>query len=172
MEYEMKCLAGREPRIHVTDDFVRRNNLKIDPEAAINIMRESSFLGFEKEVASSFLTLEQAQEFLSDEGKDKYYADPSSWSMISDVNEAAQDVLDYMVFGWMKAIDERGISSSRSIQKLSAWMKILSRPDVADILTNNDRYSPYGRPALKDACVALGIPYPDYLWPETERNHA
>jgi len=33
-EFEMKCYAGDEPRIIVTEDFVTRNKLSISQEAA------------------------------------------------------------------------------------------------------------------------------------------
>jgi len=68
-----------------------------------------------------------------------------------------------MVFAWMKAFDERGISASRSIAKLGAMMRVLNRPDVADVLEDNENYSMYGRPALRKACEMLNITCPDDL---------
>lgn len=164
MKYEMKCYAGSQPRIEVTEEFVAKHGFKINPDAAKEIMESKGGFGFDREVAIYFLSYTDVREKLNDSAKEKYDADPALWKTITDVNEAVQDFLDYMVFGWTKAMDERGLSAGRTIEKLSAWMKILSRPDIAEILNNENRYAPYGRPALKDACDALEIIAPDYLW--------
>ena len=163
MEYELKCLDGDEPRILVTDEFVENNKLMINPAKALEIMEdETSFFGFGKEVASDYLNFEQCKKFLKKEFIEKYEAG-EEFKMVTDIKEAAQDFLDYMVFAWMKAMDERGISASRSIEKLAAWMKILNRDDVADVLGDDNLYNPYGRPALKKACEMLGIEHPENL---------
>ena len=164
MKYQMKCMEGDEPRIIVTPEFVSRNKLAIDYDAARNLMhRETDFLNFGREVAVDYLTFNECREFLKDEYIQKVKAGELEYKRISDVNEAAQDFLDYMVFAWTKAVDERGLSAERSIIKLSAWMEILSRKDVANILNNKRLYNPYGRRALKAACKELGIQYPKYL---------
>lgn len=155
MTYKMKCCPGDEPRIEVTDEFIEKNSLKINIDAAKKVMdSESIFLGFDKQVAIDFLT---------DEDAIQRKHEPPVNGQISDVKEATQDFLDYMVFAWSKATNERGISAMRSVIKLGTWMKILSRPDVAEALLDDDLYTPYGRPALREACEMLGIQVPDYL---------
>lgn len=160
----MKCYEGDEPRINVTDEFVAKNNFKIDLDAARKIVSDESpitdFFGFSIGVAVDYLPFEEAKKHLIEE---KWPELENTWKPITDVYEAAQDFLDYMVFAWMKAMDERGLSASRSVVKLAAWMHILSRPDVADILMDDGLYDPYGRPALRKACEVLGITFPDYL---------
>ena len=151
----MKCCPGDEPRIEVTDEFIEKNSLKINIDAAKKVMdSESIFLGFDKQVAIDFLT--------DDDAIQRKHEPPVN-GQISDVKETTQDFLDYMVFAWSKATNERGISAMRSVIKLGTWMKILSRPDVAEVLLDNDLYTPYGRPALREACGMLGIQVPDYL---------
>ena len=147
MSYEMKVYEGDEPRIDVTDEFISNNNL----------------FGFGTSTAIDFLPLEGYRKFYKEEYLAKVDSGEEKHEHISDVKEAAQDFLDYMVFAWMKATDERGISASRSIRKLEVWMKILGRPDVAQVLDDDSFYDPYGRPALKEACKLLNITYPDYL---------
>lgn len=97
---------------------------------------------------------------LDDEHKAKFDSGEETHEPITDVYEASQDFLDYMVFSWMKAMDERSLSACRSIAKLAAWMRVLNRPDVAEALTDSDSYGEYGRPASRRACEMLGIDAP------------
>lgn len=163
MAYEMKCCAGDEPRIDVSDDFINKNKLSINEEKAVEIFSGNSFFGFDKEVAADFLSFDKVKHIYKDEYVKLVESGEKEYKQIVDIKEAAQDFLDYMVFAWMKALDERGISASRSIQKLSAWMKILGRSDIADTLDDDDLYNPYGRPALRASCDKLDISYPDDL---------
>ena len=144
--------------------FQRTSFPLISPKPKEFIENEDDFLGFSKDVAIYFVSFEEAKPLLKPEYVEKVVSGEKEFSPpITDVMEAAQDFLDYMVFAWMKAMDERGISASRSITKLASWMRILNRPDIAAILDDDDLYDPYGRPALRKACVELGITYPDYL---------
>lgn len=164
MSYEMKCYPGYEPRIEVTEEFVKKNNFILDVEVAKTIFNEEDdFFGFAREVAYRFMPFEDAKDHLTEEFLEKIEKGEKKYVQITDVMEAVQDFLDYMVFAWMKAAEGKGISASRSIIKLSAWMQILSRPDVADILNDDSLYAPYGKPALRKACDILGIEAPDYI---------
>ena len=68
-----------------------------------------------------------------------------------------------MVFAWGKEEDERGLSASRRISKVSAWMWSLGRQDIVSILQDGNLYNPYGAPALIKACKELGIKVPESL---------
>lgn len=163
-KYDMKCLPGDEPRIEVSQEFIDKNKLSINTDAALAIMKENDFLGFGKEVALRVLEFETVKNYINENAvKDVENGKQEKWKVMTDVIEAAQDFLDYMVFAWSKAMDERGISAERSIEKLAAWMKILSRKDIAVILEDESLYYPYGKPALKKACEMLNISCPDYL---------
>lgn len=157
MTYEMKCLPGDEPRIEVTQEFVKKNNFKIDKRAAERIMKlkTGDNFGFKSEVACLFLPFKKVKQFLRDDYVAEIENGEVEFHQITDVMEAVQDFLDYMVFAWMKADEGRGISASRSIDKLSAWMMILSRPDIAKILQDDSLFNPYGKPALRKACEIL-----------------
>lgn len=165
MTYEMKCFPGDEDRIEVTQEFIKQNNFKIDKRAAERIMKlkTGDYFGFKSEVALQFLPFRKVKQFLCDDYVAKVEKEEVEFHQITDVMEAVQDFLDYMVFAWMKADEGKGLSASRSIDKLSAWMMILSRPDVAKILQDYSLYSPYGKPALRKACEILGINCPDYI---------
>lgn len=163
-KYEMKCPPGDEKRVLITKEFIKRNKLRIDISAAKKAADNSEdFLGFEREVAVNFLPFKEGKQYYKKDYITKVEEGTIKYVYVEDVAEGAQDFLDYMVFAWMKALNKRGISSLRSINKLSTWMKILSRPDIAKILEDNLLYASYGRPALKKACELLGIKYPEYL---------
>jgi hypothetical protein len=162
--YKLKCFEGTEPRIGVTDEFINRNKLSINQEAAKKLLEDTGdMFGFSKEVAIEFVDYDTAKPNLNNTYITKVESGEVEFSFIADVKEATQDFLDYMVFAWDKAMGERGISAGRSIEKLSAWMKILNRPDIADVLQSGSLYSPYGRPALRKACEMLEIKCPNYL---------
>lgn len=164
MTYEMKCLPGNEPRIEVTKDFVERNNLKINSAVALDIALypRDTFMYMDLDVADTFLSFDEGNDVWSDEYR-KEIENGMEHVYVKDTMEAAQDFLDYMVFAWMKAFDERAISACRSITKLSTWMEILGRNDVADTLRDERLFAPYGRPALRKACEVLGIDCPEDL---------
>ena len=160
----LQKIIGEDPRINVTKKFVERNGFSIHPEIALEIAHDMDDIwGFAAEVAVNFLTYEQAEPLLEATYKELIKEGKKEWHQITDVMEATQDFLDYMVFAWMKARDERGISAGRSIIKLAVWMKILGRPDVAKVLEDDTLYTPYGIPALVEACDMLGIKYPQNL---------
>ena len=168
-KFKMKCYPGDEPRIDVTKDFVRKNRLKINKAIALDVMENpekynDDLFRFKREVATNFLQFDEVKHLFDLDGKEEKVKEiKSKWHTIGSVAEGAQDFLDYMVFAWMKARDGRGISASRSIDKLSTWMRILSRADVAEALEDEELYAPYGKPALIKACKMLGINYPEYL---------
>ena len=162
--YKQKFYHGDEDRILVTSEFVKQNKLQINLEVAKNIVENpASFFCFELEVAINFLSFGDAKKYFTDEYLATVSSGKAEHHQITDVLEATQDFLDYMVFAWSKAMDERGLSASRSITKLATWMRILDRPDVAEVLENDELYNPYGRRALRKACEMLGIICPSYL---------
>jgi len=164
VEYMRKCPDGDEPRIPVNDEFIANNKLSINLEAAKACMEDThDVFGFGFEVAANFVSFDDASPHLDADYVAEVLAGKKTWTQVTDVKEAVQDFLDYMVFAWMKAFDQRGLSAGRSISKLSAWMKCLDRPDVAEVLNDDSLYPQYGRPALRKACEMLGIKHPDDL---------
>ena len=163
--FKIKCLPGDEERIIVTDEFIEKNNLKLISPEEIDLLVDDDYdiFGFRKEVIIEHLPWELAKKYFKKDYVIDIEKGEKEFSHIDNIAEITQDFLDYMVFAWMKAMNERSISASRSIGKLATWMRILSRPDIADILENDDLYYPYGRPVLVKACEELGIDYPKYL---------
>jgi hypothetical protein len=74
-------------------------------------------LGFEGQALLPFLSAEQAREFLQ-EG-----ADLSEWQQSPLMFESiVKQMREYMDFAWDKVLDHRGISASRSVSKMQAWL--------------------------------------------------
>lgn len=157
-----------QPRVLATKEFIESNSLSIRPHDEIvekykDVKAEESFFDFRPEVLIQFLTFESAKPFFKPEYVAEVEAGTKEWTYVDTIEEAAQDFLDYMNFAWGKAEDERGISASRSIQKLSMWLWIMGREDLADIIHKDSLYNPYGAPALIEVCRLMGIEVPESL---------
>jgi len=168
-KHENKCVAGDHPRIPVTDEFISRNNLEfkrtdIEIVARLRDTAEDLF-GFEREVLANYLSKDAIINFtglFKEEYVEKVKSGETSVE-VSGLEESAQDFLDYMVFGWMKAMDERANSASRSVSKLGAWLWLFGRDDLRRLIHDDDLFNPYGAPALIKVCGELGIEVPDDL---------
>lgn len=107
-------------------------------------VRKDDFFGFETDVIFYHLKFKYAKEFLNESvTEDQWEEHQEENSRESILNQ----MKDYMVFAWEKAINERGISASRSMSKYNAWVWLLG-DDLGDL--NN--YTEYGKPNLKTIC--------------------
>lgn len=153
-------------RIEVTREFIVDNKfvLKQDYEAIKAKGQENDYFGFKREVLSNYLPYELISDWYNEEYQQKVKNGEEVPSLpITDIGETVQDFLDYMVFAWGKALDQRGLSASRSISKLGTWLWLLSREDLESIIDQDDLYVPYGIPALIAICEELDIKYPTGL---------
>lgn len=165
---ELKTPPFDTERIEATDEFISKNNFKLrSKEEVIEKIRkvnsENNFLDFRTDVLLEYLDFESAKEFYKEEYAEKVNSGEIKHEYVTDLKECAQDFLDYMGFAWMKAQDERGISASRSIQKLGAWLWLMNREDLEKTINDDDLYNPYGAPALIEVCKQLGIEVPKSL---------
>ncbi len=165
-EYKLKYFPGYHPRIKVTEDFVKRNNLKLvrTEEEIIKRIKNAGWFDFAAEVLVDYLSWKNAKQFY----KDDYVKEVESGKRekpkkITDIYETAQDFLDYMVFGWKKALDKKGLSAIRTINKLSHWLWLMGREDLERLIQNDELYNPYGTPALIAVCEKMGIKVPEDL---------
>jgi len=168
MPTKMKCLTGNEKRIIATVKFIKENKLELKSEEEIleRFKREEesdSFMNFGLETLMDFLSFENAKPFLLDEYVKKCEEGKEEWSQVITIKETAQDFLDYMVFAWKKAQDERGISAGRSVQKLATWLWIMNREDLSELIEKESLYNPYGAPALIEVCDKMNIAVPNSL---------
>lgn len=102
-------------------------------------------LGFTADVLLPFLPYELAKPFLSDK------ATPEKWAEAEcpvrfDRESVLAEMKDYMEFAWEKALGHRGISASRSVDKMKAWVFVLG--DDFPIAP----YPQYGAPILRALC--------------------
>lgn len=165
-DYELKCLAGTHPRILVTEEFVTKNNLTLarTPEEIMQRMKDNRGLfDFSSEILVEYLPWEMAKASYKEEYQKEVDSGTKTYVQITDLYEGVQDMLDYMVFGWMKALDQRGISASRTINKVAAWLWLFGRDDLRRLVEDDDIYNPYGAPALIELNKALGIESPEDL---------
>ncbi len=68
-----------------------------------------------------------------------------------------KDAAHYMVFAFDKAEHHRGLSASRSIDKLTSWLWLL---ELNLGRFQGTPYTPYGVPQLRVAAEELGVEFP------------
>lgn len=165
--YKIKTLIEPDERIPVTKEFIKKNKLSLrrSKEEILKQIEEhrNEMVDFWVAVLLDYVPFESVKHLLKEEALEKYESGECKWTVITDVEESVQDFLDYMVFAWRKAENMRGLSASRSINKLSCWAWLLGRDDVMEILEDDSLYNPYGAPALVKACKTLGIKVPNRI---------
>lgn len=164
-KFEIKCYPGNHPRIDVTEEFIAKQRFSISktPEEMLQKIEESreKMFDFSSEVLIPYLPWEKAKTFYKEEYVKEVDSGAKTYEQITDVNEATQDMLDYLIFGYMKALDERGISASRTVNKLAVWFWLLGREDLAEVVSDDSLYNPYGMPALIKVTELMELPVPD-----------
>lgn len=115
------------------------------------------FLGFAADVLLSYLTFDQARPLLRDD------ATADLWGEVLplDRDGVIAAMRSYMAFAWGKVTGHRGISASRSVAKMGAWLWLLGDDALAAQVADPANYPQYGAPALKLVCDAYGFPVPD-----------
>ncbi len=116
-------------------------------------LTEDTFLNFRIEVLGAYLA-------------DKL-EDPTKVLPLTEEAVKAE-LLDYLDFAFGKAINHRGISASRSIQKLSTWAWILDLDDLVAFAEDDKNYPQYGVPILKKFAEHFEIEMPEAIldWPD------
>ena len=163
-KYELKCYEGDHQRILVNEEFVLNNNFHLHrtQEDIYTIIKNAGMLDFAGEVLVSYLDWDKSKEFYKEEFvKDVKNGVKQKPEKIEDIYETVQDMLDYLIFGYMKAMDERGISASRTINKLGHWLWLLGRDDLEELVNDDNLYNPYGMPALIALTEKLGLCVPE-----------
>lgn len=163
-EYKLKCYDGRNPRILVTEEIVTRNNFTLNRtrEEILEKLGVDDFFGNKTAVFMDYLDFEDVKKFYKQEYVEKIEkGEVEKPQGITDIYETVQDMLDYLIFGYDKALDERGLSAGRTIEKLSAWLWLLGRDDLRRLISDDELYNPYGMPALIALTESLGFAVPE-----------
>jgi hypothetical protein len=121
--------------------------------ARIEAVKEDDMFGFRFEVLIESLDFEHARQFLNADATTEQWAD----AHVTDVEAHAKD---YYRFALGKIEDHRGISASRSVDKLGEYAWLLGRDDVIAAMDAAE-YSQYGAPKVAAFAAGFGLTWPD-----------
>ena len=130
--------------------------------ARIKELEPNDFFGHQCSDLAQFLTFENAKPWL------KEGVTSEQWQQLTD---PVKCIRDYMNFAWGKANDCRGLSASRSIQHMQAWVWLDGKDELADRL--EDVYEFYGKPCLVLVCQEYGIDWKELdndSWADDKSN--
>ena len=90
--FERKCLPGDHPRILVSDEFIKRNNLKLQPVVAIKKKieeRKGLLFDFWVDVLLWYLDFDSAKSYLKKDYIEEVIEGKQKWSQIVSIEETA-----------------------------------------------------------------------------------
>jgi hypothetical protein len=123
-------------------------------EIVEHILNEKQVIDFRPEVVVEYLTFEEAKPLLKPDAR------PEDWPPHKPLTreQVLSDMCAYMdEYGWPKALNHRGLSANRTVQKMQVWAFMLGD----DIDVDKMHYENYGAPILKFFCEKYGFPIPD-----------
>lgn len=122
----------------------------------IKEIKEEDFFGFATGVLVGYLDFEHAKPFLKDE------VTKDQWKPSTTVsNYIVEEMKDYMHFAWEKALNHRGLSAGRSVQKMETWLWMIEDDELLEFIKEDGNYSPYGGPILKKICEKYKFEIPE-----------
>ncbi len=124
-------------------------------EIVARILASSSMLGFDHEVLVGALDFAHAKAFLNPEVTDEQWFEDGRGA-----RNILADAGAYLEFAVSKIIGHRGISASRSVEKLREYAWLLGRDDVVAAMDDED-YAQYGAPQVKAFADGMGLTWPD-----------
>lgn len=95
--------------------------------------------GWRRLALIELLPFEEAGDYLKPE------ATEDDWEAYDDAADAIKSYLDFAVG---KAVDQRGISANRSIERITAWLWAHNDPDLSRRF-HDAEYAPYGKGQLE-----------------------
>ena len=128
--------------------------MRTQEEIVARIESSNSFFGFDKEVYIYALDYEHAKPYLKAEVTEDEWE-----SSLEEEGPIEKRFASYMEFAIGKALDHRGISANRSVEKLNAYSWLLGEDDWIE-----EPYAMYGVPILKALAERHSLP-----WPEDDR---
>jgi len=128
-----------------------------------NRMPDVDVLGFRLEALAIFLPKDALREFLKPD------ATAENWTPLPLTSESVQsEMRTYMAeTGWRKVLSHRGISASRSVEKMSEWLWLLGNDELHGFAEADENYAQYGAPVLLRICEKYGFDIPE--GPEAHR---
>lgn len=138
--------------------------------ARMEAIENEDWLGFERTDLVIRLPWPAVRPYLNDEAVAKYDAGEEKWEPCT--SDPIQEIRDYMDFAWDKANNCRGISASRSISHLRAWLWLAGEDEFIERL-DMENYDHYGKPQLRAICERFEIDwrqYDDGYWRNDETS--
>jgi hypothetical protein len=113
---------------------------------------------FEPDVLLPFLDFEHAKPFLKAEATEELW-EKDRVALRTDESALAH-AREYMAFGWDKVLNHRGLSASRTVQKMRAWMWLVGNDELVALCDDGSKFPMYGAPVLNEICRHYGWPVP------------
>lgn len=129
--------------------------------ARIRAVAKDDFFGFERTDLMAYLPFEDAAQFLQgdDVTPENYAAQGMPFPLERD--HALMEMREYMDFAWGKATGHRGLSASRSMSHMRAWLWLLEDDELVAFLDDPKSYPQYGAPVLMAICRKYQIEAPE-----------
>ena len=131
--------------------------MRTQDEIAAKIRGSRGFLDFTTDALLHYLDFEHAREFIKPDVTAEKWAE--CHVPLAD-DKVISEMRDYMAFAWEKVEDHRGISASRSVDKMTAWAWLLGDGGAYEAIEAAG-FTNYGAPKLAAVCITLGFPIPD-----------
>jgi hypothetical protein len=125
-------------------------------------IENEDMFGFRREVLIFALPYEHAKPFIDDAVTEELWP---TYAHLADV-DIHNTMTAYLDFARRKALDHRGISASRSVEKLGEWLWLLGNDDEYNAFTAAP-YPQYGVPQLDLLYRLIGLEPPNT--PEWQR---
>lgn len=122
------------------------------------------FFGFRREVLASSMTGDTLRQTGLDLEESTLAAAP-----LTPPENLSGEASGYLEFAIGKIINHRGISASRSVDKLGEYAWLLGRDDVVEAMSAAD-YAQYGAPQVRAFAEGMGWPFLDATGDEVDRR--
>ena len=120
------------------------------------VASKNDLFGFHLDVLAEYMDAATLRKHVK-EGTDLSNHIPTS----QDWDGVVGGMRGYMEFAWDKARNHRGLSASRSVTKMQAWLWLLGDSENLAYAEDSSHYPNYGAPILRRICEAYGFPIPD-----------
>ncbi len=136
--------------------------------ARIEEVKPCDWMGTQFDALIVYLDVQHLRPFLK---KDMDPVSLAGWEPPDLTREGViKDTLEYLDFAFEKAINHRGISASRSVEHMQAYLWLLGDNDLLAYAENEKNYTCYGVPILKAISEKYDKPMPAAIlnWPSFE----
>lgn len=122
--------------------------------ARIEAVKSDDMWGFRREVLVDALDYQHAKPYIT------FDATEQDWfKRTMNIGGLEQAARDYLAFAIGKIEDHRGMSASRSVDKLGEFAWLMGRDDVVEAMDTAD-YPQYGAPKVNAFAVGMGWDIP------------